>query len=166
MKIIAEGVETDGQLNLLSSLDCDIIQGFLLGRPMSASSMVNVLTSPVAPPPNSHRRLSQFQTSQRTAGNGRIGGPLPPILPFVDADDPSWDYCAGMASATETGCSSRPIISLGTTCHMWFSVCAHSSQQRFGKVRTGLSHMLDDQAAQQIGIVIGLDPLPDDAVRD
>ena len=45
LEIIAEGVETDGQLNLLSSLDCDIIQGFLLGRPMPASSMVNILSS-------------------------------------------------------------------------------------------------------------------------
>ena len=33
--IIAEGVETQSQLQKLKSYDCDVIQGFLLGKPMS-----------------------------------------------------------------------------------------------------------------------------------
>jgi diguanylate cyclase (GGDEF)-like protein len=33
MEVIAEGVETAGQLELLRGLDCDVAQGFLLGRP-------------------------------------------------------------------------------------------------------------------------------------
>ena len=33
MEVIAEGVETPEQLEILRSLDCDVVQGFLLGRP-------------------------------------------------------------------------------------------------------------------------------------
>ena len=36
LKIVAEGVETKAQLDSLVELQCDTIQGFLLGRPMPA----------------------------------------------------------------------------------------------------------------------------------
>ncbi|AMM16837.1 hypothetical protein AX768_22560 [Burkholderia sp. PAMC 28687] len=36
LKIVAEGVETDAQQDLLTRLGCDSLQGFLLGRPMPA----------------------------------------------------------------------------------------------------------------------------------
>ena len=36
MRIVAEGVETDAQAKALRDLGCDEIQGYLLGRPMSA----------------------------------------------------------------------------------------------------------------------------------
>jgi len=35
-KIVAEGVETEEQLNFLKSLNCDLIQGFYYAKPMSA----------------------------------------------------------------------------------------------------------------------------------
>ncbi|WP_321491982.1 EAL domain-containing protein [uncultured Desulfobacter sp.] len=34
LKVIAEGVEEDGQARLLEELGCDVVQGFLFGRPM------------------------------------------------------------------------------------------------------------------------------------
>ncbi len=37
VKTIAEGVETQEQLDILMGLDCNQVQGFLLGRPVSAS---------------------------------------------------------------------------------------------------------------------------------
>lgn len=37
MTVVVEGVETPGQIELLSELDCDQYQGFLFGRPMSAA---------------------------------------------------------------------------------------------------------------------------------
>ena len=40
-KIVAEGVETEAQLNFLQSLDCDLIQGFYYAKPMSALEFVN-----------------------------------------------------------------------------------------------------------------------------
>jgi diguanylate cyclase len=32
-RVIVEGVETAGQLEILRNLNCDEVQGFLLGRP-------------------------------------------------------------------------------------------------------------------------------------
>lgn len=37
LKIVAEGVETQAQYEILENLGCDYIQGYLVGRPMSAS---------------------------------------------------------------------------------------------------------------------------------
>ena len=37
MDVVAEGVETAGQLAALSGMDCRYLQGYLLGRPGAAS---------------------------------------------------------------------------------------------------------------------------------
>lgn len=39
LKVVAEGVETDEQLQLLRGLGCDQVQGYLLGRPMPAADL-------------------------------------------------------------------------------------------------------------------------------
>ncbi len=39
LEVIAEGVETPGQLEKLRELSCDAVQGFLLARPMSAAEV-------------------------------------------------------------------------------------------------------------------------------
>lgn len=36
LKVVAEGVETEGQYSFLKEKGCDLLQGFLLGKPMSA----------------------------------------------------------------------------------------------------------------------------------
>ncbi|MCB2053189.1 MAG: EAL domain-containing protein [Geminicoccaceae bacterium] len=40
MTIVAEGVETDGQLRLLEALGCDDVQGYLLTRPMPQAALL------------------------------------------------------------------------------------------------------------------------------
>ncbi len=40
IRIVAEGVENDAELDLLSTMHCDAVQGFLLGRPCPAEEMV------------------------------------------------------------------------------------------------------------------------------
>jgi EAL domain-containing protein (putative c-di-GMP-specific phosphodiesterase class I) len=40
---IAEGVESEAQLAFLRELDCDFVQGFLLGAPMSARKLDRIL---------------------------------------------------------------------------------------------------------------------------
>ena len=49
LTIVAEGVETEEQFQLLSNLDCDVIQGFLLGRPMPADVVESELLQPARP---------------------------------------------------------------------------------------------------------------------
>ena len=34
LEVVAEGVETEAQLEILKNQGCDYIQGFLLGKPM------------------------------------------------------------------------------------------------------------------------------------
>ncbi len=38
-RVIAEGVETEDELQLLNTLGCDEVQGFLIGRPMPAGEI-------------------------------------------------------------------------------------------------------------------------------
>ena len=46
--VVAEGVETVGQLEHLRSLGCDLAQGYLLGRPMSARDLEAMLAHSAA----------------------------------------------------------------------------------------------------------------------
>ena len=43
LRVVAEGVESNTQLNTLSNLGCDQAQGFLIGRPMPAKAMARLL---------------------------------------------------------------------------------------------------------------------------
>jgi len=43
LDIVVEGVETRGQLALLRELDCQVAQGFLFSRPVSAEAAVRWL---------------------------------------------------------------------------------------------------------------------------
>ena len=43
IKVLAEGVETEGQLNLLVSNGCDLMQGFIFSHPVSADAMAALL---------------------------------------------------------------------------------------------------------------------------
>ena len=39
LQVVVEGIETVSQLELVSALGCEVVQGFLLGRPMSAEQL-------------------------------------------------------------------------------------------------------------------------------
>ena len=43
MQIVAEGIEQPQQLSLLTQLDCDVAQGYLLARPASAATTLDTL---------------------------------------------------------------------------------------------------------------------------
>ena len=43
VKVVAEGVETPEQLNILRSMNCDIAQGFLLSKPLKKEKLIQLL---------------------------------------------------------------------------------------------------------------------------
>lgn len=46
MSVVAEGVEEQEQLNILKQLNCDQVQGYLIGKPLSAEDFIKVLKTP------------------------------------------------------------------------------------------------------------------------
>lgn len=46
LRLVAEGVETVGQRDYLMSLGCDVMQGYLFGRPMTAERATEYLSAP------------------------------------------------------------------------------------------------------------------------
>ena len=53
LEVVAEGVETVDQLNVLKGLQCDRIQGYLLGTPMPSGELLRLAERPAAAPVNS-----------------------------------------------------------------------------------------------------------------
>ena len=47
LTVVAEGVETQAQIDLLMSLGCTMVQGFLLGRPLPAQETAELLRKTV-----------------------------------------------------------------------------------------------------------------------
>ena len=43
LQVVAEGVETESQFAFLQAAGCNLIQGYLLGRPMSAADLTRLL---------------------------------------------------------------------------------------------------------------------------
>ncbi|MEA2080107.1 MAG: EAL domain-containing protein, partial [Pseudomonadota bacterium] len=46
LRVIAEGVEEEQQLHLLADKDCDVIQGYLISRPLPADEITQLLAKP------------------------------------------------------------------------------------------------------------------------
>ncbi|MGD0198282.1 MAG: EAL domain-containing protein [Solirubrobacteraceae bacterium] len=54
MTVVGEGIETDRQLDNLITMDCDLGQGYMLARPLSAAEVASLQVAartPQAPPP-------------------------------------------------------------------------------------------------------------------
>ena len=54
--IVAEGVETLEQADILADLGCDILQGFAFGRPMAAGALARIMTEEAVSPSGHIRR--------------------------------------------------------------------------------------------------------------
>jgi EAL domain-containing protein (putative c-di-GMP-specific phosphodiesterase class I) len=50
LSVICEGIETEGQKCAIQSTGCDVLQGYLIGKPMPADAFQALLTSQKAAP--------------------------------------------------------------------------------------------------------------------
>mgnify|MGYP001806000316 CR=1 FL=1 len=66
LKVVAEGVETEGQSRILRSLGCDELQGYLFAKPMSAKALA-LWAMQDEGPRSIEFRQSLFQETQPTA---------------------------------------------------------------------------------------------------
>jgi EAL domain-containing protein (putative c-di-GMP-specific phosphodiesterase class I) len=48
LKVVAEGVENEAQFDFLKQSGCNLIQGYLLGKPMSADGIDKLLMQQMA----------------------------------------------------------------------------------------------------------------------
>jgi len=78
LAVVAEGVETQAQLDLLLSLGCTMVQGFLLGRPLPAADTAALLRQNGATEP------AQRQTD---ASWGTIVQPRSPSSSLANIDE-------------------------------------------------------------------------------
>jgi hypothetical protein len=59
LEVIAEGVETDGQLALVRSLECEYVQGFVFSRPVDPERAAALLRTGFAPRPAAEQAPGQ-----------------------------------------------------------------------------------------------------------
>ena len=72
MRVVAEGVENETQLDLLRALGCDEVQGFFIARPMDAGALERLLASESAfAGPTSGGLISQGETANLTSAGWR-----------------------------------------------------------------------------------------------
>jgi diguanylate cyclase len=51
MRVVAEGVENEGQMRILQSLHCDEVQGYFLSEPLPPNAIYPMLSNRVLPLP-------------------------------------------------------------------------------------------------------------------
>ena len=59
LEIIAEGIETAGQYDILKKEGCDQGQGFLMGKPLPVDELLLVLDSVIIDNPEIHSNILQ-----------------------------------------------------------------------------------------------------------
>jgi len=76
-EVVAEGVETDAQQDILVRMGCDQLQGFLFARPMPAHQLLTWVTGDDVPANSAYfRQAVHFNEDDRREGVRSDGGQL------------------------------------------------------------------------------------------
>jgi diguanylate cyclase (GGDEF)-like protein len=81
LEVVAEGVETEGELRRLIALGCDIAQGYLISRPMPASDYAAFLANHAKSPIS--RSLSNLRIAPATSANPIVAPPQSSVRPSL-----------------------------------------------------------------------------------
>jgi len=116
MDIIAEGLETTGQMRHLAELGCDMGQGWVIGAPVSARRVMEAFTGTSLTPSTGDRfraireRLARHKTQDDEEASLRL--PPAPIPPVAGPDDGEGEEAGQEAQAAaggrEDGASAAP----------------------------------------------------------
>jgi predicted signal transduction protein with EAL and GGDEF domain len=95
MKVVAEGVERDEDWELLKRLKCDVVQGFIIARPMAPTALLDWSDHGAESATRSERRIDDASTTHKVATRGilsrlsphaRQSAPqAPPLLTRADS---------------------------------------------------------------------------------
>ncbi len=89
MTVVAEGIETQQQIDHLSALGCDYGQGFLLGTPVTAKEIEVILAPPLTPSPHAQPGFASRTLSTAPFPNAPLPGhaPMAPRVPVREATE-------------------------------------------------------------------------------
>jgi hypothetical protein len=84
LEVVAEGVETERQLNCLRRMECDLFQGFLLSRPLEAGDVARVIGK--INPTLAKALSGEILTPEYEGGENGGEAPVPAIRRLVQDD--------------------------------------------------------------------------------
>ena len=72
LQVVCEGVETEAQMHHLASLECDLVQGFLIGEPIDAQQVLEALGAPTRGAEGTESGIAAlwYRLSRRKPGPG------------------------------------------------------------------------------------------------
>ena len=71
LEIVAEGVETESQFNILKTLGYDQIQGYFLSRPVALSELKNIANAPLD---HTHANIPRYLMPISASAAMSLGG--------------------------------------------------------------------------------------------
>jgi diguanylate cyclase (GGDEF)-like protein len=79
LQVVCEGVETEAQMQHLATLECDLVQGFLIGEPIDAQQVLEALGAPSRDPAESEHGIAALW--RRLTRKQPQAAPPPPPVP-------------------------------------------------------------------------------------
>jgi len=86
LQVVCEGVETEAQMQHLATLECDLVQGFLIGEPIDAQQVLEALGAPSRDPAESEHGIAALWR-RLTRKQPQLAPPPPPVPVEPEPED-------------------------------------------------------------------------------